>query len=124
MVADSGNHEARNGHGRCAATTLSGGNCRGFPIRGSGLCFAHHPETQGACQAGRARGGKVSALRLRRRTLADLPLRTLAELGEAARRTSHALDRGEVSEERARTQATLFKLIAEVGLAAAEEAKT
>ena len=45
----------------CSAITGSGERCKGVPVRGSGLCAAHHPDTQQRRRAGARRGGKSTA---------------------------------------------------------------
>ena len=47
----------------CAATTLAGAPCRGFPVNGGILCYQHStdPEVVAARSESRARGGRSRA---------------------------------------------------------------
>ena len=58
-------------HGKppCTAQTKTGEPCRAWALPGTDRCQVHTPERQEHVQELRARGGKVTALRARRRRL-------------------------------------------------------
>jgi hypothetical protein len=53
----------------CTARTKTGGQCRAWALPGKNVCQVHDPSRQAHVQELRARGGKVTALRARRRRL-------------------------------------------------------
>ena len=54
----------------CSATTLAGKRCRGIPLQGEGLCFAHSVKLADKRRAAQVAGGK--AISERRRVLVGI----------------------------------------------------